>query len=243
MKKIYPTYYFLLFSIISFSQTFDWESATDTGNGISQTVSGITATFTSSYSSDDSKLINGNGFAGSSGNVVYTYQTDSGESATVSFSSPVDITSVYALAPYTFSGTRTYTFTPSGGSNSSVNQDLTYGMGSTVTLNWTNVSSFTITSSIGDDSFGLDDIVFTTPTLSINDFNDENTTIYPIPSSDFIYIQEALDIKSYSIYNNLGVKIMSATISSDHSIDIQNLNNGIYFLMFDNGKTSKFIKA
>lgn len=242
MKQIYFTYCFLLISIFSFAQTFDWESATDTGNGITQTVSGITATFTSSYSADDAKLIDGGGFSGSSGNVVYTYQTDSGESATVTFSSPIDITSVYTLAAYSYSGTRTYTFTPSGGSNSSVDQDLTYGTGATITLNWTNVTSFTITSSIGSDSFALDDIVFTDSTLGTNEFSYDNTTIYPIPSSDFIYIKETSGLKNYSIYNSLGAKITSAALTSDNKIDIQNLANGMYFLKFDNGNTTKFIK-
>lgn len=242
MKKIYTTYYFLLFSLISFSQTFDWENATDTGSGIVQTVSGITATFTSSYAPDDAKLVDGNGFAGSSGNVVYTYQTDSGESATVTFSSPIDVTSLYTLAPNSFSGTRTYTFTPSGGNNASVNQDLNSFTGSTVTLNWTNVSSFTITSSIGDDSFGLDDIVFTASTLSTNNYNYNETTIYPIPSSNFITIKNTSGINSYCIYNNLGVKIKNASLPSDNKIDIQNLASGIYLIHFDNGITKKIIK-
>lgn len=242
MKKNYSTYCFLLFSIFSFAQTFDWETATDTGNGITQTVAGITATFTSSYSPDDAKLVNAGGASGSSGNVVYTYQTDSGESATVTFSSPIDITSVFTLSAYNYTGTRTYTFTPSGGNNSNVNQNTTFGTGVTVPLNWTNISSFTITSSNGADSFSIDDIVFSTSTLSTNDFSHNVTTIYPSISSDFIYIKEASNIKSYVIFNTLGTKVKSGSISGDNKIDIQNLTNGMYFAKFDNSSTTKFIK-
>jgi hypothetical protein len=242
MKHIYSALLFTLISTLSYSQTFDWETATDTGSGITQTVSGVTATFTSSYSNDDSKLVNGGGFSGSSGFLVYTYQTDSGDSATVTFSSPVDITSIYALSAYSFSGTRTWTFTPSGGSNSITNQDITYGTGSTVTVNWTNVNSFTITSSVGDDSFGLDNIVFSTSTLSTSDFSINDKVVYPNPSSSFIHIKGLTEISNYSIFNNLGAEVMNGTLLNTSKIDIQNLNNGIYFLKTDNGNTFKFIK-
>ena len=57
MKQIYLTFFFVLIGTISFSQTFNWETATDSGNGIVQTVSGITATFTSSYAANDVRLI------------------------------------------------------------------------------------------------------------------------------------------------------------------------------------------
>jgi hypothetical protein len=40
----------------------------------------------------------------------------------------------------------------------------------------------------------------------------------------------------------LGVAIASGTVSDNTPIAVQQLNNGIYFLQFENGKTLKFIK-
>lgn len=242
MKHIYSALLFTLISTLSFSQVFDWETVELADTGVAQTVAGITATFSSSYSNTDATALYGNGFSGTSGVVVFTYQTDSGDSATVSFSSPVDITSIYAFALYDYSGTRTWTFTPSGGSNSSVNQDLIYETGSAVTVNWTNVNSFTITSSLGNDSFGLDDIVFSAATLSTSDFSFNDKVVYPNPSSSFIHIKGLTEISNYNIFNNLGAEVMNGTLLNTNKIDIQNLNNGIYFLKTDNGYTFKFIK-
>jgi hypothetical protein len=46
----------------------------------------------------------------------------------------------------------------------------------------------------------------------------------------------------YTLYNLLGVAIASGTVSDNTPIAVQQLNNGIYFLQFENGKTLKFIK-
>ncbi|MFV0572372.1 MAG: T9SS type A sorting domain-containing protein [Xanthomarina gelatinilytica] len=244
MKQTYLNLFFVLIGTISFSQTFDWETATDSGNGIVQTVSGITATFTSSYAANDVRLFNPGGYAGSSGNVVYTYQIDSGTSATVTFSAAVNITSVFVLDPQNDSNGQQWVLTPTGGGNSAVTQTISSANGTTVSLNWTNVTSFTITNGTtgAADSFALDDIVFTASTLSTTDFGLDNKIVYPIPSSDFIYIKGVSGIKNYSLYNHLGAKVMSNTIANNNKIDIQNLTSGLYFLKFDNGKTTKFIK-
>ena len=242
MKKLYSTLLFVLISTISFSQTFDWETAYDSGNGIIQNVSGITATFTSSHSPTDSVLIFGGGYLGSTANLVFSYSVDQGLSTTVSFSSPINISSVYAIAPYQFSGTRTWTFTPSGGTNSIVNQDITSDAGVPVNLNWTNVSAFTITSSNGGDSFGLDDIVFTLPTLSTNNAQFNTITLYPNPTSNFIKISGLVKAENYNILDVRGAIIKKGVIEVNQQINIQNLANGLYFLKFENGNAIRFLK-
>lgn len=238
MKQIYSTFFFTLFSIMTFSQTFDWETAVDNGNNIVQTVSSITATFTAS--NDIVTLINGGGFAGSSGNVAFV-DYPGAASATVSFSTPIDLLTLYAFNADDNVGA-TWTFTPTGGSNSNVVQYISATTGSTVTLNWTNITSFTITSTIPNEYFGLDNIKLGS-TLSVENFSIKSKIlVYPNPSSDFIYIQGLSEMENYRIYNNLGVEVISGVISREDKIDIQNLTNGIYFLKFANGNTSKFIK-
>ncbi|WP_010136814.1 T9SS type A sorting domain-containing protein [Ochrovirga pacifica] len=239
MKKTYPTLLLFLISIFSFSQTFDWETAVHEGEQITQKVSGITAAFTTSI--EDETLYNPNGYSGSSGNIVYTYMINQNTSVTVSFSSPINITSVFAFDPTT-SGDYDWTFTPSGGNNSSVTQLITKNAGSTVALNWTNVNSFTITSAAGEDSFALDDIVFTVPTLSVANVHTEKIALYPNPSSDYIYIEKVDELKKYTIYNVIGVEIVKGVLAKDFKIDIRNLVNGVYYVSFDNGKNIKFIK-
>ena len=239
MKQIYSTLFFALISTMSFSQTFDWETASNSGSGIVQTVSGITATFTTS--ANDQTLVNGGGFAGSSGNIVVPANLNSSVSATVSFSAPVDIATVFGLDA-DGSGSSTWTFTPSGGSNSSVDQFISTLSSGTATLNWTSVNSFTITNSQGNESFGIDDIILGT-TLSINDFTTNNDVkIYPNPSSQFIQISNLNSNEPYTIFSILGNEIRKGIISNNKQIDIRNFTNGLYLLKFDNGNTIKFIK-
>jgi hypothetical protein len=236
MKQIYSTLFFALISFMSFSQTFDWETGIDTENGVVQTVDGITATFTTF--SNSHSILNGFGFAGSSGNVVFA--TNQTTSVTVSFSAPVNIATVFGLDADASIGS-TWTFTPSGGSNSSVDQFISSSTGATVTLNWTSVNSFTITSSQGNESFGLDDIVLSS-TLNINNATTNNVKIYPNPSSQFIQISNINSNESYTIFSIFGNKIKNGIISNNTQIDISNFANGIYLLKFDSGNTIKFIK-
>ncbi|MFT4804153.1 MAG: chitinase [Psychroserpens sp.] len=66
--------------------------------------------------------------------------------------------------------------------------------------------------------------------------------IYPIPSKDFIQILGFNKTEEVKIYNTLGVEVLKESISNNRKINIQNLNNGMYFLNFENGNTLKFIK-
>ncbi|WOD43054.1 T9SS type A sorting domain-containing protein [Hwangdonia lutea] len=69
-----------------------------------------------------------------------------------------------------------------------------------------------------------------------------NLTVLPNPSTGFINILGLTQKETYTIYNILGAKQSSGTISLNENIDIQNLNNGLYFIKFDNGDTLKFLK-
>lgn len=66
--------------------------------------------------------------------------------------------------------------------------------------------------------------------------------VFPNPSNDYINISGLTKIENYSIYNIIGTKTNSGTISINEKIDIQNLVNGLYFIEFRNGNTLKFIK-
>jgi len=72
-------------------------------------------------------------------------------------------------------------------------------------------------------------------TLSTNNFSIEKETliIYPNPSTDFIKILGLSKAEKFSIYNTLGTKIYRGTITINDKINIQELNNGIYFLKLD----------
>ncbi|MFD2826816.1 beta strand repeat-containing protein [Leeuwenhoekiella polynyae] len=146
------------------SQTvFDWETATDNGTSITQTVNGITATVTNASTNID--LVYGEGFAGSSGVVIYNPSPNQDSSITVSFSQAVDLKSIFALDADASVGS-TWTFTPNGGSNSPVSEPIPANLGKTVDLNWTNINSVTITSSQGNESFALDNVTLALPCTS-----------------------------------------------------------------------------
>ena len=90
---------------------------------------------------------------------------------------------------------------------------------------------------------GIDDINWVISTLSIGDASlNEKFQIFPNPSSDFIQITNFNESKAYSIHNVLGAEIVNGNIINNNKIDIRSLKRGIYFLRFENGYTTKFIK-
>ncbi len=79
--------------------------------------------------------------------------------------------------------------------------------------------------------------------LGVNDYESlKNITVYPIPSNDFIQLSGLTKTVNYKIYNILGTEVLKGTISDSGKIEIQNFQNGLYFLKFDNGNSMKFIK-
>ncbi|MGG8498023.1 hypothetical protein ACQY1Q_16560, partial [Tenacibaculum sp. TC6] len=159
MKKttfLWNTIVIFLCSLQLNAQTvFDWESSSGSGT-ITQTVSGITASVTTSDSS--TIITNAGGFEGTSGNVIYT-SSSSATSMTVTFNASVNITSVYAFTADSTSAI--WAFTPTGGSNSAIQSSIPGNTGTTVNLNWVGVTSFTITNTSGSTNpfFGIDNII------------------------------------------------------------------------------------
>ncbi|WP_082331956.1 T9SS type A sorting domain-containing protein [Mangrovimonas xylaniphaga] len=82
--------------------------------------------------------------------------------------------------------------------------------------------------------------------LGVEDYDmlSRNISIYPNPSSDYIKVSNLSNREDYSIYDILGKKVLSGTVSKSEAINIQNIPNGLYFVQFENNNklTLKFIK-
>ena len=136
--------------------TFGFETGT-TGSAlatVTETVSGITLTITDAFSDFD--VIAGGGYAGTSGNVVVGGNQTT-NLTTFTFSSAVDLTS------FRFANQGTvinYTFTPTGGTGNSAVPATSSSSGADITLDWTGITSFTVTENGGDGIFT--DTVFDT---------------------------------------------------------------------------------
>ena len=164
MKKIYLVVIMLFISFSSFSQTevFDWFFPSDlssTPPSQNITVAGITAT----YFSPNTIVSDPDGQGGPMV-LVSGPQSSTTNSVTITFSSPVDLISLEALE---FSPGRSWVFTPTGGSNSTVTRSIaaanfTSNVRTLVSLNWTGVTGFTITRSGGGSSaFPVDKFLIT----------------------------------------------------------------------------------
>ncbi|NLL28706.1 MAG: T9SS type A sorting domain-containing protein [Bacteroidales bacterium] len=80
-------------------------------------------------------------------------------------------------------------------------------------------------------------------TLSIDDSNfDNEISLIPNPSSDFISISNLKSAESYSIINQIGQEVKRGVISNQEKIYIGDFTNGLYLFKFKNGNAIKFIK-
>jgi len=168
-----------LFSTFSYAQTFDWSSVSYSGtNFVRQTIGSLQATCTNS--SNTVTVLNAGGYAGSNGNAIVS--SGNVTSFTVTFSEAIDVQSIFAFDGNTDTAAD-WTFTPTGGINANVVQNIAISTGSTVQVNWTNVSSFTITSSSGTDRFSIDDIVFSIPAVCNVNIPDTNFKNYLVANT------------------------------------------------------------
>jgi len=94
----------------------------------------------------------------------------------------------------------------------------------------------------------LNDIVlnyteeFCDPTLSVGDIKLNNTFIYPNPVSDILYFSTD-NLSSYTILDFLGRTIMEGTLTTNKSIELSTLQNGIYFIkIIDENSISQIVK-
>ncbi len=158
MTKLLMYSIFLLGYLTAFSQDYTWETGVDNGATVTETVSGVTATVTTT--NNDANLVDGGGFKGSSGNITFTHVQDASTSLTITFSSPRDVLSVFTFFSDAESGPDVdMVFTPTGGSNSVVTEGIPEATGEVVTLNWTDVTVITISRDDGGvETIGIDDI-------------------------------------------------------------------------------------
>ncbi|WP_407556674.1 T9SS type A sorting domain-containing protein [Winogradskyella sp. 4-2091] len=166
------------------SQTFTWDTATTASSGgvsvasASETVSGITCTFTAVNTSSGANLpspvILGDFQQGTTGNSVSHQDPDA--VAILSFSSPVDI---QGLNVFDVGGgsANSYTFTPSGANVQGSAITVSVGVNASgFNPNWSNVENILITDTQNNttNSIGIDDIVFSLPTVCTVNIPDAN---------------------------------------------------------------------
>ncbi|WP_298900346.1 T9SS type A sorting domain-containing protein [uncultured Psychroserpens sp.] len=233
--KIFYFLALILFSLNSYSQTtFGYETATDHGDYLTETIDGIT--LTTSYTNVN--ILYAGGFAGSTENIAIAGQGYLQTLATFTFSEAVDITSIVALEGRIYF-IIDYIFTPTGGNNPTITASVTNG-GAPVTLNWTGVTSFTVTSV--DANYAFDNLIISPSTLSTDEFTLKTVKIFPNPTTDFIEVRGLTTTENYNIYDVLGKEVKRGTISINEKIDARTLENGVYFLKFENANALKFIK-
>jgi len=79
--------------------------------------------------------------------------------------------------------------------------------------------------------------------LSVQDEHLNNVSIYPNPANDFIKIKSIENIKNIIIYNIAGQKIKTFLVENSNTniINVNNINNGFYYLQISTEK-EKIIK-
>ena len=249
MRK--TTFLIILYCLIGnicYSQTFDWETATDDGPTVAEVKNSITATVTTS--NNDAHLANAGGFEGTSGNVVFTQSTNSSTFLKISFSSAVSVTSIFTfIADNETGGETLIDFTPTGGSNSTITEGIAQSTGEVVPLNWTNVTEITLTVNGGGfESFGIDDIILNTNTAPViggtsagQNVND-NSTISPFSSitttdadGDNLSATITLDDNAKGILSGTGLSGSGPyTIASTTAADLQSKLRALSYNPTDN---------
>lgn len=83
----------------------------------------------------------------------------------------------------------------------------------------------------------IDDINITSTNIGTDDFNIDNTIVYPNPSEGFIRIQN-VNSNNKLIISDIQNKIfLEKNIFGNEMVDISRLANGVYFISIDNGKS------
>ncbi|WGD35270.1 T9SS type A sorting domain-containing protein [Olleya sp. YS] len=85
------------------------------------------------------------------------------------------------------------------------------------------------------------------PALSIDEFDANTFSIYPNPAKNEISIKTDISFDSVAIYNQLGQRVLQLNSDKliDNTINISDLNSGIFFMKIksnDKEQTIKFIK-
>ncbi len=107
-----------------------------------------------------------------------------------------------------------------------------------------------VAKNVGGDAVGSATWSFTTeadPTLSVDEFKVESFSVFPNPTSNTLNINTNETINGLSIYNQLGQHVITLQNKQivNNSVDVSNLNQGIYFITItakDKKQTIKFVK-
>ncbi len=171
MKKITFLLLFLLFTIFShqtYSQTYDLTAATTTSNtptSVSEILSGVTMTVQTKNNSGNNITIATDPSFGTNQVAFHNSASTNTEEMIISFDAAVNVSSIRVISDITHS--RTWTFTPTGGSNTAVDETGTFATSTDVTLDFVGVTTITITS---DFTGGLQErMVFDQLTLALAD--------------------------------------------------------------------------
>lgn len=99
------------------------------------------------------------------------------------------------------------------------------------------------TNSLGT-SYGSEISFLTSIASGITSFDQKAVPVlYPVPSSDFLYLEGPIKKASYSIYDLVGKRVLTGVIEEGKNmIDIRSLPQGGYFLQVENTEKRKFLK-
>ena len=88
------------------------------------------------------------------------------------------------------------------------------------------------------DNFFANDTTFT------KELAETNIELYPNPARDYMVVMSSDNIESYTIFNLSGEKVIQG-IPNSSTINVTDLQSGLYFILFESKegrKTSKFVK-
>lgn len=164
MRRITTATWFLamLFSsAYSHAAAFNWDNLSPTfgKKSVEDTQSGVEVKV--KPAGDRVDVDDFGGTFGTTGNVIYP-SNSAATDITVSFDQAVDVTSIYVFDSADTMSPISLDFTPTGGSNSVVNAsvDSSSSPGTTVTLNWKGVTSFTMAQMTGaPNGVGIDALI------------------------------------------------------------------------------------
>ncbi|WMI70217.1 T9SS type A sorting domain-containing protein [Mangrovimonas sp. YM274] len=222
-------------TINTFGQTtFGWETLqTSASTSKSETIDGITLTATTPGGTTN-MTVGSAVFPGLSGKSLQCYTS----STIFTFDTPVNITSMVLVSFYTEEDFP-FTLTPEGEENEAVTvENSEYS--ATATLNWENVTSFTVTSPITFAIF--DNLIVENATLSTSEIAMEEIALYPNPTSSTLHITGITGITSAEVFNSLGQLVLRNAASEIH---VEALSPGVYILKVTTDKgnfTKQFVK-
>ena len=121
-------------------------------------------------------------------------------------------------------------------------QSVSTGISTTLTFNNIIIDEVRITST---DFYQLDIDSFSgsTATLGLGEVAlESDKQIFPNPTSNIFSISGLESSKEYKVINMIGELVLNGIIKPNEEINVQNLTNGLYFVLLDNKNTLKLIK-